>query len=254
MELGFSTGLSSSSVSGTPFINTISTLFDGVDDQVDIGAASDFTHIHTTGIFTISVWAKLTDNTASDGFTYLGNNSGGNSNGFFFLWDNRGGFNKSVRMGITEGGSVIIDSKTADFAITDDDWHSIVVTGDGTNVFFYIDNVKETGSGTMGSKGTGNSFDNVQIGRLNNLGTLLFDGNIDEVSMWTNQFSDAQVTELYNLGVPTSLITHSAVSNLDGWWRMGDGDTFPTILDNSAQGRNGTMVNMAANDFVEDVI
>ena len=42
-------------------------------------------------------------------------------------------------------------------------------------------------------------------------------------------------------------------TSLAGWWRMVDGDTFPTILDNSNNSNNGTMTNMASGDIESDV-
>ena len=37
------------------------------------------------------------------------------------------------------------------------------------------------------------------------------------------------------------------------WWRMGDGDTFPTLTDNGSGGNDGTMTNMSSGNIVEDV-
>ena len=41
-------------------------------------------------------------------------------------------------------------------------------------------------------------------------------------------------------------------SNPDHWWRMGDGDTFPTLTDVNG-GLDATMVNMTVADIVSDV-
>ena len=49
-----------------------------------------------------------------------------------------------------------------------------------------------------------------------------FDGAIDEVSYWDKALSSTEVTELYNSGSAADLSSHSAVSNLVSWWRMGD--------------------------------
>ena len=49
-----------------------------------------------------------------------------------------------------------------------------------------------------------------------------FDGMIDEVSYWDKALSSTEVTELYNSGSAADLSSHSAVSNLVSWWRMGD--------------------------------
>ena len=49
-----------------------------------------------------------------------------------------------------------------------------------------------------------------------------FDGMIDEVSYWDKALSSTEVTELYNSGSAADLSSHSAVSDLVSWWRMGD--------------------------------
>jgi len=70
--------------------------------------------------------------------------------------------------------------------------------------------------------------------------------------VWNKELSLAEVTEIYNGGAPTNLLAHSAAANLVGWLRMGDGDTFPTLTDNSTGGNDGTMTNMEAGDIVND--
>jgi len=77
-------------------------------------------------------------------------------------------------------------------------------------------------------------------------------GNIDEVSIWNKGLSDAEVTELYNSGAGLDLTTHSATANLANWWRMGDGDTHPTILDQAGTS-DMTLFNTVAGDIVADV-
>ena len=69
--------------------------------------------------------------------------------------------------------------------------------------------------------------------------------------------SDAEVTAIYNSGVPIDLTSNSgdytSASDLDFYLKMGDGDTYPTITDNSSNSNNGTMTNMTSDDIVTDV-
>ncbi|WP_281684551.1 thiamine pyrophosphate-binding protein, partial [Thalassobaculum salexigens] len=58
-----------------------------------------------------------------------------------------------------------------------------------------------------------------------------WDGNLDECSVWDKELSAAEVASIAS--GPSNLLSHSAAANLVGWWRMGDGDTFPTLTDNS---------------------
>ena len=83
-----------------------------------------------------------------------------------------------------------------------------------------------------------------------NTTAILFTGTIDEVGIWTTTaLSASDVTSIYNSGVPNDISSLSPVS----WWRMGDGDTYPTITDNGSGGNDGTMNAMSSANFVADV-
>ena len=60
------------------------------------------------------------------------------------------------------------------------------------------------------------------------------------------------MSEIYNDGTPKGLEIHSAYSNLVGWWKMGDGDTYPILQDSSVNSNNGTMVNMSNSNIQKD--
>lgn len=98
-------------------------------------------------------------------------------------------------------------------------------------------------------------LDNGRIGTLDYDGTggeSHFNGNIDEVSIWDTNLTEEEVGEIYNDGVPANLAEHSKINNLVSLWRMGDGDTFPTLTDNQG-GNDGTMVNAEITDVEIDV-
>ena len=72
---------------------------------------------------------------------------------------------------------------------------------------------------------------------------------IDEFGYWNQELTASQVSNLYNSGVPTDLTTFSpSASHV---YRMGDGDTFPTIEDKVGNA-DQTMTNMASSNFVTD--
>tara|TARA_R110002020_G_scaffold42863_3_gene125065 strand:- start:875 stop:1714 length:840 start_codon:yes stop_codon:yes gene_type:complete len=66
-----------------------------------------------------------------------------------------------------------------------------------------------------------NSVD-LQIGAGTNTPNDLFDGKVDEVSIWNVTMSGAEVAELYNLGTPDNLLDHSQAANGVFWYRMGE--------------------------------
>lgn len=54
---------------------------------------------------------------------------------------------------------------------------------------------------------------------------------VDELTVWSVGMTGTQAAELYNSGTPGDPTTHSQAASLINWYRMGDGDTSPTIID-----------------------
>ena len=104
-----------------------------------------------------------------------------------------------------------------------------------------------------GKDSTGNINTNNTILFLGDSGlggfSHVFNGEIDEVSIYSRGLTQSEVTSIYNGGVPNDV---SSISNIEAWWRMGDGDTFPTLTDNIGS-NNGTMTNMTSGNIVTDV-
>jgi len=72
---------------------------------------------------------------------------------------------------------------------------------------------------------------------------------VDEVSIFDSDQS-SNISSIYNSGVPFDLVTLG--TNPLHWWRMGDGDTFPTLED-SIGSADFTMTNMTSSNIVSDV-
>lgn len=89
-----------------------------------------------------------------------------------------------------------------------------------------------------------------RVGRQTNSGQYMRNNcRVDELALWASD-EQSNVSSIYNSGTPFDLTT--LASPPDNWWRMGDGDTFPTISDNVGS-LDFTMVNMTVADFVSDV-
>ena len=74
-------------------------------------------------------------------------------------------------------------------------------------------------------------------------------GYLNDVAVWGSD-QQANVAAIYNSGATHNLsLLGTAPSH---WWRMGDGDTYPTISDNIGTAPL-TMNNMIASDIVSDV-
>ena len=112
----------------------------------------------------------------------------------------------------------------------------------------YVNGVSQT----LTLSGTGGNVAYLVSGGVAAIGAFRnrnFVGAIDELSAYNTALSASAVTTIYNSGVPNDL---TGTSGLVSWWRMGDGDTFPTITDN--QGSNdGTMTNMSSGNFISNV-
>ncbi len=130
-------------------------------------------------------------------------------------------------------------------------WNHYVITYDGTTAKGYVNNVATPENTVTLSTGTTNTF---KIGNgYFNIGN--FNGKLSNCSIWNAALTSAQVSELYNEGVPSNLNNHSAYSNLVSWWQLGSNSSFNTnwtVLDEKGS-NNGTSVNMTEADIVDGV-
>jgi hypothetical protein len=235
----------STDVPPNPFVNTLSTYFDGVDDRVQMN------HTLTNGYaeLSVSTWVKYNNNLATSNWYHpivarqgsLGNSfvlqnmrSGASSNGgelYFGVNTPNGNFNAF---------SGVVPSQNV--------WYNIVGTYDGSNVKIYIDGVLK---GTLSASGNINTNNTILYLGDSGYGgySQILNGNLDEVSIYSRGLTQSEVTDIFGQGVPSDV---SSISDIEAYWRMGDGDTANTITDNVGS-NNGTMVNMNASNFVTDV-
>ena len=225
--------------------NAYSLDFDGVNDLVDYGNNYTF---EVSQAFSISFWVKPNNLAAQRCMISKCSNDAN-------VW----GYN--IQHAITTG-QIMVQMRTPasstlhtfTTALTAGVWQHIVMTFSGNS---NINGVRTYRNATIGdtpaSAALASTWTNLAsfvIGARNT--AFPFSGLIDEVSVWNVALSQSEVTELYNSGQPGNLNDHSAYNNLQSWWRMGDNDTYPTILDQKGS-VNGTMTNMASNDIVSDV-
>jgi hypothetical protein len=93
-------------------------------------------------------------------------------------------------------------------------------------------------------------------------GATTFNGSLSNPSLWNASLTSAQVSEIYNEGVPSNLNNHSAYSNLVSWWQLGSNtswvDPYWIALDekgtNNGQSQNvAPPNNMGENAIVDGV-
>lgn len=235
-----------------PFLNIFSTLFDGVNDTVIIPDANNLRFENNTP-FTISLWFKTTS--TSTFIVFLSKADISQNNRGYEAIMTSGKIRLNITNNSTANNRVIIETLGQ---FNDGDWHHLIAKYDGSltaaGAEIHVDNVLRpvtVVSDNLSATIIGSS--KLYLGsRENSVGFFL--GNLDSMSLFDIDVSNLQIAELNNSGTPGDLSQLSFVANGVSWWRMGDNDAAPTILDNFDL-NNGTMTGFAipADAFVEDV-
>lgn len=226
--------------------NTISRQYDGVNDYDDFGNNYTF---EVSQAFSVSLWVKPNNLAAT---RCLVSKCSNDANVYGYNIQHlitTGRIQLQMR---SSGGTFPVHSFTS--ALTAGVWQHLVVTyAGGSNINGARCYINAVVGDTPGSSVLSGSFSNTASFILGARNTAFpYSGLIDEVTVWNKALSAAEVTELYNSGQPLDPNDHSAAGNCVSWWRMGDNDTYPTILDNKGS-VNGTMQNSTSSDFVADV-
>lgn len=226
-----------------PLTNTKSILLDGFDDEVSM----DFTNTSTTG--SISVWIKPTDYTTGGQIVWLYVGSGYRD--LISLAQRNDG---KLNISAFDGGSTRWQVSTDNAVVSNGTWTHVVFSFDGSNGTIYINGsiVPQTYTNTTNKSWWWDDLiptkQRLGILRVNGYSAQQrYNGNIEEQSVFTSALSATEVSAIYNNGLPTDL---SSESNILAWYRMGDGDTAPTLTDNIGS-NDGTMSNFST--FSTDV-
>lgn len=238
---------------GAPFANTYSLSLDGVDDYLTSGDLSSL--VDNKSKLSISLWINLPNAGEQNRIT-------GKYGGSLTKWLGINTSSDKLNFVVSNIGSSLAYSQTG-AVLSDNTWHHVVCVFDGTQstandrIKIYVDNVDEalTVNGTLPTstydftlEGSNPTWYLGQNGF--SVGANELRGNLDEYAIYSNvALSSSEVNEIYNSGTPNNLSTLSVTPDL--WYRMGDGDTAPTINDNVGS-NSATMVNMDSSDIVEN--
>ena len=217
--------------------------FDGVSDVISIPYNSS-SGLNLLSNFSVSIWINI----GSSGFR----------NGTIGNYNNAGGFAIELRGTLQTplirffiGDSVGIKEATAELSLVQTGWHHIVGTFDGTTLKIYTDSVKGTDATAVSNMVLSTSYLAIGGEPIGNY----FDGKLSNASYWNTELTQAQVTEIYNEGIPSNLNNHSAYSNLVSWWQLGSNSSFNTnwtVLDEKGT-NNGTSSSMGEDAIVDGV-
>lgn len=226
------------------FFNQLSTNFDGVNDYITFGNNYAYTPAQA---FSVSFYIKP-QNFASTRIILGKVTNDANVYGW--------------RLGLNTSGQLTSQVRAAGAALAGQAWPTVLASGTWYHVIWvwtgssnqsgqrmYINGVKEVFTPPGNSMPDWTSAYPFEIGRAP---ANYYVGNIDEVSIWNKALTDADAIEIYNSGTPVDLTATSIAGNLVSWWRMGDNDVFPSVLDQKGVA-DGTMTNMTAGAFVSDV-
>jgi len=234
---------------GGGFTNTYSLDFDGIDQSVTTNLSLAYSSVPN---FTTSFWMKI-DNTAAGfldftSFCPIGIYVTAYANSVIGRIYNTTGLTRVAIQG--QGGAGGTTYSSTD--LNDGAWHHILYTVEynaaGTICNVFVDGTQEITNKLLFSFSpvTGKMCIGARQHPVNGTESWFFPGNVDEVSVFNSILSGPDISSIWNGGAPGDL---SSLSPL-GWWRNGDGATFPTIPDEGSGGNAGTMNNMISSDIV----
>lgn len=153
--------------------------FDGTDNYVNIPA----NNLYNTGTFTAEVWVKSPDTADYESILDKGRNSNHN----WYILSNKG--SQGITAGIQGGGRLTC-------TWTDDNWHHVAITYDGSKFTLYVDGLCR-GAEIVSNYMPVNS--DIMIGKSisdsNPAHEYYLNGSVDEVRLWNRSLSQL---EIYN--------------------------------------------------------
>ena len=150
-------------------------------------------------------------------------------------------------------GSDELSLRTTGTLYPRDAWTHCVITYDGNKlnagVTFYANAVEVTGRNLISDTLTGTLLPGEwTLANSSAVGGNQFDGHLDEIAVWGKELSQAEVTEIYNAGVPFDPLQHGAEPTLISLWPFNTSGNFPLALDRKG-GNDITLINMSVASY-----
>jgi len=220
MKLGQGLSLANAA---TTFHNEHSLSFDGTDDYVQLTNASSYVS------HSVAAWVNVTDAT---GNRVIFDGRDGNNDGIFIYAPTNDKINYKISSGaiLVQGGSATTGS-----------WQHIVCTYDGSTQIIYINGSASNNQSVSVGVSTTTA---ARIGGKAFASGAFWKGGIDEVALWNDDLSAAEVTAVYNSGKDFALNNdfgnYVSSAKLKGYWRFEAGQG-TLVYDYSDNGNTGTV-------------
>ena len=216
-----------------------------------------------TDAWTISFWLKAgTATQQSQTVMSFGGSSKANDGAVWIKFDGSSGNNRIVLEYGTQYNQLKLITPAS--SVTANTWQHWVITYDGSSTgaasnsmsayygrfSVYKNGVAQTTTNSHLNYGYSGSVPATEfrVGRRVGSNGYLRSSYVDELALWGSDQS-SNVAAIYNSGSTHNL--SSLTSAPTHWWRMGDGDTYPTIVDNVGS-LDLTMLNMTVGNIVTD--
>ena len=187
----------------------------GLASYVDLaGSKNDLSFIANSGVFSISFWVKPEDTSSSQ---MLLGNSTGTQKGFYFLMQG-GVFKAGLSAGTGAAGQVNLSGSTP---YTGNEWHHIVLLGDGSQMTLYVNGVMD-GQESLSTYplplSGADDFD-LFLGARNSAGVVNSQTNnasLDELRVYNQAIPQSEIFALGSLttGDPNSTASANGCGNI----------------------------------------
>ena len=243
---------------GAVYQNRWGASFDGVDHYLDCGNDSSLAPANMT----VSAWFKASGTVGT--YNYIMSKAGALYGSMHLRYTSANKFNFHL------GFNGYYKDGTFNTAVTLTDWHHVALTYDGSYIKGYVDgsedfSLAETGSLNYTAMQIPNAEgDHLWIGKGPYSDKA--EGLIDDAAIFSTALSAADITKIYNSGVPTDLTKATSydtdrTANLKGYWRMGDdsndsatsGGSIATITDSSGNGNDATQSTASSQPTFSDL-
>jgi hypothetical protein len=220
--------------STTAFSNTLSLNFDGTNDSLTTNYSPT-----ASSAFSVSMWTKSSNTSLS--MTYFSNGTGAGSPGGFQLLTPAAtkNFYVLVSNGSSNYTNNAFGATAGSLDIRDGEWHHLALTINGTAIKLYLDGgdaAINTGSptNTQGSpyatatstvSYTGNTGNVYHLGKNGAYNSYYYSGLQDEIAFFKTELSGANISAIYNSGVPNDVGANGLNLSPDAYFRCGDGSS-----------------------------